>query len=451
MCYKKFSRSVSVITVILLLLLISVITSLMIYVWIGGFTGSATSSSETGAQVLGEKFKIEAYRVVETDEGILLLIWVRNLGDTIVKVNSVYYGSGESFSLASLAYSNLSPPIWGGDEYEFDGDEQIIVLKDSGVIFYEDFRDGYDSSKWITISTLESSQGEEGSIIVDSQHGLILKISRPGTSGTEKYGLRLKDPLSIPSGRFIVEVATGKMNGTQPYNYLVEVYFSQYATTGNPHFLSQFVAVYINGWYPPSSILSTAIMENRDKDGVEWDYEIEDYQTYGRWLLRFLRNEDRIYVYYNGTYQNYLTNFDNEMYTNPYIYLDIGLWSGQSGTFCVYIPYIKVYRSLDITIKGLRSGWRVLIVDDEGRVLGDKTSSGEEVSFSKDELNCDYPRSAHIIIIPPMEDSMEIGYIIEPRETRIVAAFITSSLPTHFKVKVVSERGVEATTDITGK
>ena len=179
-----------------------------------------------------------------------------------MRVSAVYLVRRASATLLTLGYSTQSPPIWGGDVYQFNNDTGAIVQVKSGLILYEDFRDGYDASQWVTISTLESWQREQGSISVDPTHGLVITVSRPGTLGTEKYGLRLKSPLSIEDSDFIAEYETVKLSGTHD-DYLAEVYFSQYATIGNPHSLDQFAATYISGRYPPKKYSSAMIEKER--------------------------------------------------------------------------------------------------------------------------------------------------------------------------------------------
>ena len=44
-------------------------------------------------------------------------------------------------------------------------------------------------------------------------------------------------------------------------------------------------------------------------------------------------------------------------YTSPHVYLDIGMWSGESDTFSVYVKRIKVYDSIRVSVTGLEPGW----------------------------------------------------------------------------------------------
>jgi len=442
---RDMLKAVSPVIATLLIILIVVASSVIVYLWVSGYAGSLTSASTE--QTFREAIKIEAIKTIETDEGTLIILWVRNIGDTTVKVNSAYYGTTQGYKQANLAYTTSSPPIWGGDVWAFNRESQTIEKTRNGLIFYEDFRNGYNENEWDTISTLEPWQGESGNIGLDPVNGLVLTISRSLTLGTEKYGIRLRNPLSISDDVFVAEFITRKLSGIYN-NYLAETYFSQFSTTGNPHYLDQFVAMYINGWFPPITY-STATIEKRDENGYEWDYGFSDYEEEGLWIAVFDKNNDKVYIYYYGGnysgYVNYLRNFSDEMYTSPYIYLDIGIWSGESGIFSVCFPWIKIYGDLAFIVNNLNEGWRVLLVNDSN-ILGDKTvpAGGDGVSFNRTTDNIVYPLEAHIVIIPTADDASEIGYIIKPGEVRSIALFITEPLLESFSVKVVTENGVEA-------
>ena len=282
---------------ILLLIVIAVSASAVLYLWLTGAAGLAGSAARSSSSPL---LRVEAVRVVRAGTRVLFYLWVRNVGTTEARVADAYVIVGGSPQRLSLAYSTRGSPVWGGNVYWVNREEGYVQLNRSGLIFYEDFRDGYDASQWATVSTLEP--GEQGSINVDPTHGLVITISRTGTSGTEKYGLRLKNPLSISDGEFIAEYEIGKLSGIND-NYLVEVYFSQFATTGNPHFLDQFVATYINGWYPPITY-STATIEKRDRYGDEWDYGFSDRETHGKWEARFNEAADKVYMHYCGDHRS---------------------------------------------------------------------------------------------------------------------------------------------------
>lgn len=435
-------KGASPVIAILLIIVIAVGVSIMLYLWTTGKIGEAPSYEGR------EMIKVEGGSVLEVGGYTIITVYVRNIGDITAKVNGAYLVNGVSSIPLNIVYSTSSPPIWGGDVYNVSKEAGEVVLVKSGCIFYEDFRDGYNSGDWVTISTLESWQGESGSKNIDPTHGLVLTISRSGISGTEKYGLRLKNPLNIPEGEFIAEYKTIKLSGISD-NYLAEVYFSQYATTGNPYSLSQFVATYINGWYPPITY-STATMEKRDKNEYDWDKKIAHYQSCGCWEARFSKSDDKVYIYYNGSYSGYLYWFSDGMYENPYIYLDVGIWSGESGTYSVAIPYVKVYRSLYVNVTGLESGWVVMIVDDEGNVVAEKTSSGDYVLFHRDNDSLgSFPLAGyHIIIVVSSEvfgEGEGAGLVIEPGEVKAVRVAYNGRLsPGSYLIRVVTEEGVEA-------
>ncbi len=441
--WKAVSHAVSVI----LLVMITVAVVVFLY----AFTTGYMTSSEPSPAKLGSLVKIDCVRVVRLNDGsTLIYVWVRNTDDTEVKVNALYVGYGDLYSRAVMVYGSGAQTIWGGDIWEFKPETQSIEKIVDGLIFYEDFRDGYNENDWVIIDTLEEWQGEQGSINVNPVNGLVLTISRSGTLGIEKYGLRLRNPLSVPDGVFVAEFNTTKLSGIND-NYLVETYFSPYATTSNPHYLYEFAAMYINGWYPPRDIYSDATVEKQDEYGNEWDYGFSSYESSGLWIIVFNGSEDRIHIYYYGdNYNGYVTDlygFSDNMYTQPYIYLDIGVWSGESGTFSVCFPWIKIYKNLSFTIKGLDENWRVLIIDRNGNVLGDKTvpSGKESVIFHRINDNLVYPLNAYILVIPLDNTASNMSYVIGPGETRVIVGFVKERLPATFKIKVVTSQGAEAT------
>ncbi|RLF01934.1 MAG: hypothetical protein DRK00_10695 [Thermoprotei archaeon] len=431
------SKGASPVVAILLLIVITVALAISLYLWVTGRVWS------TPRERRGELLKVEAVEVSRANGYTVVRVYVRNMGDSNVTVNAVYLVKGSNTILVNTAYSTSSPPIWGGDTYWVDRRAGEVKLNESGLVFYEDFRDGYDPSQWVTVSTLEPD--EQGSVSVDPDYGLVLTISRSGTSGVEKYGLRLKNPLSIGDGEFVAEYETAKLSGIGD-DYLVEVYFSQYATTGNPHFLSQFVATYIKGWYPPITY-STATIEKRDRYGNEWGYGFANYQSCGRWEARFVKDKDRVYVYYNGSYIDYLKWFSEDMYTSPYVYLDIGIWSGESGTYSVAIFYLKIYESLYVNVTGLEAGWKVMVVCGSS-LKAEKTSSGSYLLFSRSELGS-YPlKGCHILVVPSPSGGGGgggSGFVIQPGEVRAVTAVYSDSLGAgSYVVKVSTLEGVEA-------
>jgi len=445
---RDMLKAVSPVIATLLIILIVVASSVIVYLWVSGYTGSLTSASTE--QTLREAIKIEAIKTIETDEGSLIILWVRNIGDATVKINSAYYGTTQGYKQANLAYTSSSPPIWGGDIWTFNRETQTIEKTQNGLIFYEDFRDGYNEDNWELISTLEEEENEEGRISIDSNYGLKLTISRPGTSDIEKFGLKLKNNLEILDKEYVIEVRMGKIGSIVNHDYLVETYVSQYVTYGNPHRLSQFVLFYITGWAPLYNYYSSAVTKRRDTTyPYYWSFKIDDYQTCGEWLALFNGTIDRVYVYYNGSYYCYHKDFTYAMYERPYVYLDIGIWDGESGTYSVYFTWIKIYDDPAFTINNLGGGWRVLLVNDSS-ILGNKTvpAGRNSVLFDRFDDNIVYPLEAHIVIIPTADDASEIGYVIRPGEVKSIALFITEPLPESFSVKVVAENGVEAVFNI---
>lgn len=112
---------------------------------------------------------------------------------------------------------------------------------------------------------------------------LFLLLVGRGTRGAEKYGLRTKNPLSMLDGVFVAEFNTTKLSGING-NYMVEVYFSQYATTDNPYYLPEFALMYISGWNPNKDYYSSATIAKRAGNYI-WKYSFSGNEVSGLWII----------------------------------------------------------------------------------------------------------------------------------------------------------------------
>ena len=436
-------KAVSPVIATLLIILIVVTSSVIVYLWVSGYAGSLTSASTE--QTLREAIKIEAIKTIETDEGTLIILWVRNIGDATVKINSAYYGTTQGYKQANLAYTSSSPPIWGGDIWTFNRETQTIEKTQDGLIFYEDFRDGYDPALWsIEINTLES--GERGEKKIDSSYGLILTISRTLSDEIEKYGIRTTNRLSIPDGKYVIEITMGKLSGTSMY-YTGEIYLSPGGISGDSNPYSALWNYLLEELRTPYFTSKAAIVRryNGGQQDREWLSTVNNV-VQARWILRFKGTYNGVEMYCNETPAGIITDpISRGVYEYPYIYAIIGIWSGQYGSVSIYFKWVKVYKDLAFIVNNLNEGWRVLLINGSN-ILGDKTVPAGEDSISFDRLddNIIYPLDVHIVVIPTADDASEIGYVIRPGEVKSVALFITESLPESFSVKVVTENGVEA-------
>jgi flagellin-like protein len=80
---KRVSRkAVSPVVATVILVLISVVAGVMLWLWVSGFTSSATAQQPA----LNERIKIEAVEV----SGNTVTVYVRNVGSITVKINGTY-------------------------------------------------------------------------------------------------------------------------------------------------------------------------------------------------------------------------------------------------------------------------------------------------------------------------------------------------------------------------
>ena len=430
-------KGISPVIAVLLLIVIVVAAALLYYAWATGYESAIFGLV---SQEKRELIKIEGLKVVESDDRTYFLIYVRNIGDITVRVSAVYLVRGASATLLTLGYSTQSPPIWGGDVYQFNNDTGAIVQVKSGLIFYEDFRDGYDSSQWVEVSTLKFGQGK---ISVDPIYGLVITISRSSTPGIiEKYGLRLRSPLSFSDGDFVAEYETVKLSGTDK-NYMVEVYLSCYGTTDDdPYNLYGYILTRITGVGGPYVSYPFA----RSKYGENADSKKWRSKSSSTWWEVIYSLKGGISIEIKNNYGSWSPSDYKPPLNQIYVYLDAGIWRRESGTYSVAFPYVKIYDSLYVNVSGVEPGWEVVIMGEGGSVIASKTSTGDYVLFSRDELG-GYPIEGHIVILGAGTGGTAAGggVVIEPGEVKMIVAVFDGSLtPGNYLIKVATERGTEA-------
>jgi len=88
-------KAVSPVIATLLLILIAVAAAVLVYVWV---TGYATSITSSGTPELRERIKVEA--VSYSDD--TLTIYVRNVGDVSVTIDSIYVMYAENSTIVTM-------------------------------------------------------------------------------------------------------------------------------------------------------------------------------------------------------------------------------------------------------------------------------------------------------------------------------------------------------------
>lgn len=79
-------KGVSPVIATLLLIVIAVAAAVLAYIWVTGYMG--TLQAQAGAQQVQERIKIEGVTI--STQGIIQTVYVRNIGDTQVKIAAVY-------------------------------------------------------------------------------------------------------------------------------------------------------------------------------------------------------------------------------------------------------------------------------------------------------------------------------------------------------------------------
>jgi flagellin-like protein len=99
-------RGVSPVIATLLLIVIAVAAAVLAYIWITGYMG--TLQAQAGAQQVQERIKIEGVKV---DTGGQITIYIRNIGDVAVTIDSVYLldSSGKVLTTGTPPTTGISP------------------------------------------------------------------------------------------------------------------------------------------------------------------------------------------------------------------------------------------------------------------------------------------------------------------------------------------------------
>ncbi|RLG70708.1 MAG: flagellar biosynthesis protein FlaG [Thermoprotei archaeon] len=106
-------KAVSPVIATLLLILIAVAAAVLVYVWV---TGYATSITTAGTPELRERIKVEA--VSYNDTSNTLTIYVRNVGDVSVTIDSIYVMYAENSTIVTM--TTTSVPIDVNDVESMD-------------------------------------------------------------------------------------------------------------------------------------------------------------------------------------------------------------------------------------------------------------------------------------------------------------------------------------------
>ena len=104
-CSRMNKKGVSPVIAVLLLIVIAVAAAILTYLWITGYMG--TVQQQGGTQQLQERIKVEG---VDLSGSYLDAVYVRNVGDVQVTVNSIYLilPSGEAIRVYTGS-TNINP------------------------------------------------------------------------------------------------------------------------------------------------------------------------------------------------------------------------------------------------------------------------------------------------------------------------------------------------------
>ena len=441
-------KAVSPVIALLMLIFITIGVSVVIYTWTTGYITSY-ETQPTGF----EEIKVEAYKV----DGKLLTIYVRNIGDVSVIVNSIYLISptGVVYNLSPAVISS-STKIWGGDVWTIDAENLQVVKESSGLIFNDTFTEE-NSSIWDNDYV---NYNNDWSAIYYDIDGL--KLLSRSDDGWAVRGLisqsKIVDLTNLP---IIIEVDLQKTNYNVPdYDaagspFAACMYLSS-AKNPNPYYATPWFAVKLYPRASPSRTEAQLVTRNANIETevlYTW-YSAPNTQPRGIFLLIF-NETNKVYYYFwhDGRTELYASGSWTstgltQVFTKEkqYIYLTIDN-SVTKRSRKVHIRYIQIYKDYKVTVSNVAPGWTVELTDNAWNTLYSTVASASSVTFNilSYIIENGMPLDGHIRVYTynVTEFNMYGGWRILPREMKALTVSIDNVPSGEYWVKVVTKNGVE--------
>jgi len=444
-------KAISPVIALLMLIFITVGVSVVIYAWTTGYITSY-ETQPTGF----EEIKVEAYKV----DGKLLTIYVRNIGDVSVIVNSIYLISptGVVYNLSPAVISS-STEIWGGDVWTIDAENLQVAKSSSGLILYDTFTK-YNPSVWD--DSYVDYNNDWDRVYYDSDG---LKLLSESADGWAVRGLitveKIIDLSYLP---VIIEVDLQKTNYKVPGGDAAASPFAAclYLSSNkkrNPYDAKPWFAVKL---YPKINPYRTeAQLVTRSSGGtIRWKtlytwYSASNSQPRGVFLLIF-NETNKVYYYFWHDSRSGLPH-DSGYWTSAglsdvfnnrdqYIYLSIDNRVTASSRK-VHVRYIQVYRDYKVTVLNVEPEWTVELTDDSWNPLYTSTTMSSSITFNilSYIVKNGMPLEGHIVVrtYNVTEFNTYGGWRISPGETKAITVSISGVPSGEYRVKVVTKNGVE--------
>ena len=443
-------KAISPVIALLMLIFITVGVSVVIYAWTTGYITSY-ETQPTGF----EEIKVEAYKV----NGKLLTIYVRNIGDTSVIINSVYLISptGTTYSLSPAVLSS-GTKIWGGDVWTVDAENLQVVKLSSGLILYDTFT-RRNPSVW---DDSYVDYNNDWSAIYYDPDGLKL-LSRSAGRWAVRGLITVEKIIDLSDLPVIIEVDLQKTNYNVPEGdaagspFAACMYLSS-TEEENPYFATPWFAVKL---YPTAFLSRTeAQLVTRTTTNVieteilyTW-YSAPNTQPRGIFLVIFNETDKVYYYFWNDERANKPSSgswtstglaqvFDKG---EQYIYLTIDN-TVRTSSRKVHVRYIQVYKDYKVTVSNVVPGWTVELTDNAWNTLYSTVASGSSVTFNilNYIIENGMPLDGHIRVYTynVTEFNTYGGWRILPGEMKTLTVSIDNIPSGEYWVKVVTKNGVE--------
>ncbi len=446
----KTSKAVFTIVALLVLVIITIVASIALYSWL------TIHSSPYQIQFFDiRKIKVDAHKL----EGDLLTLYIRNTGNTTAIIDAIYLISLDNrVYVPEPAIINSSTEIWGGDVWRVNPYDMSVELVSPGRIIDENFTT-YNPSLW---NDEYIDHNNYWSNVFYDPDGLKL-LSRSSNGWAVRGLISRSRVVNLSDLPIVMEVDLEKTSYNVPDNdaaaspFAACMYLSPARKT-NPYNATPWFAVKL---YPRSNPYRTeAQIVARNTTGYT------DFKTLYTWYSKpDSRPRGVFLLVFNETNKVYYYFWPNNRSTTPYY----GYWASTglnqvlgSGENYVYLTidnrvsasirkahvwYLQVYKGYTVFIENIMPGWTIEITDLDWNPLYVKIANDSiaEVSLLDYILKSKMPLKGHIRIYTynVTEVNRYGGYMLKPRELRMITMSIRDIPPGHYIVKIVMKDGSE--------
>lgn len=426
-----YLKGVSSILTALLLLTIAIASSVLLYYYMTGFTHVKPGASRS---VFCERIRI-VYAYRSSGE---FNIAVMNIGDCPVSLSMLYFLDSKGNTVATVPINNsLQLSLWGGDVWNLKHGKLVKIR--SGQILYDEFNT-LNTGIWE-----ERKTGNAEHVIVKTTDGYLYVNVSKSSKRRAVAGISTRKTIQLPR-TYIIETELWKY-GEASLKHAVCLYITSTNSSNNPRSNTPWMSF---GLYYKRRRQNTKLQivyrssTTTSKSIYTWSGSIQPHVhvlanvsegAVTMWAWNAIRDE---------TPEVEGRNFTLSTIVNRSAYVFLVVENPTTNIYNGRIGYVKIYRSLTVTLKGLKPGWMYKLVDEEGNVCAIKSNSESIVlNFMNPPKGCEslqawlyrngFPWRG--MIVSEAFRSLSLG------ETRIISVHVTGTYEID-TVKVCTAEGV---------